>query len=411
MLYSFGVEILFVFLQFASIFSKKIKVFLRTRKDVLETIRQNIGSDDQVLWFHCASLGEFEQSRPLIEGCKKKYPDHKIALTFFSPSGYDVQKKYPLADVITYLPFDRKRILRKFIELLNPEVLFLIKYEFWPNLINELYQKEIPIFSVVSIFRKEQAFFKPYGFFMKNLLKKIRCFFVQNEESQNLLRSIDITNSKIIGDTRVDRVLSILKQNNTLDVVDKFKANNLCFVVGSSWPEDIALISDTIEQEPEIKTIIAPHLVDEKSLQEVENSFKQPSIRLSSFSKVEQTNANILLIDCIGVLTKIYNYADLAYVGGGMGTDGLHNTLEPAVFGIPIIIGKNYKRYQEALDLVNSGGVVSVKSNLEFNKIFKKILFGTNLAEEMGKRNMEYINKYEGATDVFFEELNHSLNI
>jgi 3-deoxy-D-manno-octulosonic-acid transferase len=246
---------------------------------------------------------------------------------------------------------------------------------------------------------------------MKNLLKKIRCFFVQNEESQNLLRSIDITNSKIIGDTRVDRVLSILKQNNTLDVVEKFKANNLCFVVGSSWPEDIALISDTIEQEPEIKTIIAPHLVDEKSLQEVENSFKQPSIRLSSFSKVEQTNANILLIDCIGVLTKIYNYADLAYVGGGMGTDGLHNTLEPAVFGIPIIIGKNYKRYQEALDLVNSGGVVSVKSNLEFNKIFKKILFGTNLAEEMGKRNMEYINKYEGATDVFFEELNHSLNI
>tara|TARA_B100000767_G_scaffold108743_1_gene104179 strand:- start:31248 stop:32468 length:1221 start_codon:yes stop_codon:yes gene_type:complete len=405
------VEILLVFLQFVSIFSKKIKVFLRTRNGILETVLQKIRVNDRVLWFHCASLGEFEQARPLIEGCKEKYPNHKIILTFFSPSGYDVQKNYPLADVITYLPFDRKRTLRKFIEILNPEVLFLIKYEFWPNLIQELYQKEIPIFSVVSIFRKEQVFFKPYGFYMKNLLKKVHCFFVQNVESQNLLRSINITNSKIIGDTRVDRVLSILKQNNTLSIIQKFKGNSPCFVVGSSWPEDIALISDTLEQEPEIKTIIAPHLVDEKSLKEFENSFEQPSIRLSNLNEMEQTNANILLIDCIGVLTKIYSYADLAYIGGGMGTNGLHNTLEPAVFGIPIIIGKNYKRYQEALDLVSLGGVVSVKSNLEFNKIFKNILFGTNLAKEMGKRNIKYINKYAGATDVFFEELNHLLNI
>ena len=411
MLYSFGVEILLLFLQFASIFSKKIKGFLRTRKGILDTILQNIKIDDRVLWFHCASLGEFEQARPLIEFCKKKYSNHKIILTFFSPSGYEVQKNYPLADVITYIPFDRKRTLQKFIEILNPEALFLIKYEFWPNLINELYKKEIPIFSVVSIFRKEQIFFKSYGFFMKNLLKKIDYFFVQNEESQNLLRSIDIRNSKIIGDTRVDRVLSVLKQNNSLEVIQKFKGNSKCFVVGSSWPEDIALISDTIEQEPEIKTIIAPHLVDENSLQEVENSFEQPSIRLSNFNEMEETNVNILLIDCIGVLTKIYSYADCAYVGGGMGSDGLHNTLEPAVFGIPIIIGKNYERYQEALDLVSLGGVVSVKSNSEFNKIFKNILFGTNLAEEMGKRNIQYINKYGGATDVFFDELKHLLNI
>jgi len=411
MLYSFGVEILLAFFRFVSIFSKKIKIFLRTRKDILETLAQNINVGDQVLWFHCASLGEFEQARPLIEGCKNKYPDYKIVLTFFSSSGYDVQKKYPLADVITYLPFDQKRKIEKFIDMVNPNAVFLIKYEFWPNLINELYQRQIPVFSVVSIFRKNQIFFKPFGFFMKNLLKKIQYFFVQNKESQGLLKSIEITNSKIIGDTRIDRVLSILKQNNTLDTIQNFKGDKPCFVVGSSWPEDIALISNTIEQETEIKTIIAPHLVDEKSLQEVENSFKQPVIRLSSLNEVKQTEANILLIDCVGILTKIYSHADLAYVGGGMGSDGLHNILEPAVFGIPIIIGQKYKRYQEAFDLVKLGGVASVKSNLEFKKTFKNIFFGTTLAIEMGKKNTQYINKNKGATDVFLKELNHSLKI
>ena len=398
MLYSFGIEIILLFVRVLALFSKKTAHFLKVRANSLETIQSKISVNDQVLWFHCASLGEFEQARPLIESCKKDFPNHRIALTFFSPSGYEVQKNYAFADVVTYLPLDRKKSVVRFIEALRPQVLFLIKYEFWPNLISELQKQKIPVFSVASIFRKQQLFFKPWGFYMKNILKKIDFFFVQNEASQKLLSSVGIENTLVIGDTRTDRVLDILNQDNTNETIADFIQDQDCFVVGSSWPEDVAILSKTIDSKSNLKTIIAPHNVDEASLCQVELSFHKTVIRWSDLSQQKKEDADILLIDCVGILTKIYSYADIAYVGGAMGTKGLHNTLEPAVFGIPILIGKNYTRYQEAEDLVASGGIVSVDSSVLFENEFSKIVADKNLQKEMGLTNLNYIKKQAGAT-------------
>ena len=398
MLYSFGIEIILLFVRVLALFSKKTAHFLKVRANSLETIQSKISVNDQVLWFHCASLGEFEQARPLIESCKKDFPNHRIALTFFSPSGYEVQKNYAFADVVTYLPLDRKKSVLRFIQALRPQVLFLIKYEFWPNLISELQKQKIPVFSIASIFRKQQLFFKPWGFYMKNILKKIDFFFVQNEASQKLLSSVGIENTLVIGDTRTDRVLDILNQDNTNETIADFIQDQTCFVVGSSWPEDIAILSKTIDSKSNLKTIIAPHNVDEASLRQVELSFHKTVIRWSDLSQQKKEDADILLIDCVGILTKIYSYADIAYVGGAMGTKGLHNTLEPAVFGIPILIGKNYTRYQEAEDLVASGGIVSVDSSVLFENEFSKIVADKNLQKEMGLTNLNYIKKQAGAT-------------
>jgi 3-deoxy-D-manno-octulosonic-acid transferase len=398
MLYSFGIEIILLFVRVLALFSKKTAHFLKVRANSLETIQSKISVNDQVLWFHCASLGEFEQARPLIESCKKDFPNHRIALTFFSPSGYEVQKNYAFADVVTYLPLDRKKSVLRFIEALRPQVLFLIKYEFWPNLISELQKQKIPVFSVASIFRKQQLFFKPWGFYMKNILKKIDFFFVQNEASQKLLSSVGIENTLVIGDTRTDRVLDILNQDNTNETIADFIQDQDCFVVGSSWPEDVAILSKTIDSKSNLKTIIAPHNVDEASLRQVELSFHKTVIRWSDLSQQKKEDADILLIDCVGILTKIYSYADIAYVGGGMGRKGLHNTLEPAVFGIPILIGKNYTRYQEASDLVALGGIVSVDSSVLFENEFLKIVADKSLQKEMGLTNLNYIKKQAGAT-------------
>ena len=398
MLYSFGIEIILLFVRVLALFSKKTAHFLKVRANSLETIQSKISVNDQVLWFHCASLGEFEQARPLIESCKKDFPNHRIALTFFSPSGYEVQKNYAFADVVTYLPLDRKKSVLRFIEALRPQVLFLIKYEFWPNLISELQKQKIPVFSVASIFREQQLFFKPWGFYMKNILKKIDFFFVQNEASQKLLSSVGIENTLVIGDTRTDRVLDILNQDNTNETIADFIQDQYCFVVGSSWPEDVAILSKTIDSKSNLKTIIAPHNVDEASLRQVELSLHKTVIRWSDLSQQKKEDADILLIDCIGILTKIYSYADIAYVGGAMGTKGLHNTLEPAVFGIPILIGKNYTRYQEVQDLVALGGIVSVDSSLLFENEFSKIVADKNLQKEMGLTNLNYIKKQAGAT-------------
>lgn len=410
MLYSFGIEIALLLLRVVALFSKKIAHFLRVRSTVVKTVQEKIKASDRVLWFHCASLGEFEQARPLIVSCKKEYPNHKIAITFFSPSGYDVQKDYPLADVVTYLPLDQKKSLLKFLKALRPEILFLIKYEFWPNLLAQTERFNIPVFSIASIFRKEQPFFKSYGFYQRALLKKIKYFFVQNESSQKLLGSINIKNTLVIGDTRIDRVLDIRNQNNTNNKIAEFIQNKTCFVIGSSWSEDIEIISKTVDSKPDLKTIIAPHNVDKETLLEVERQFEQPIARWSELSSKENlSETNILLIDSIGILTTIYSYADIAYVGGGMGTKGLHNTLEPAVFGIPVLIGKNYKRYQEANDLVGIGSLISVTSAASFDNQFSKLFLDKKKQQEMGTLNLNYIKNQAGATAKIQKKLKEAL--
>lgn len=398
MIYTLVIGIVLFLLRLVALFSNKINHFLSVRKNIIPTIQEKISPSDHVLWFHCASLGEFEQARPLIVASKKEYPNYKIALTFFSPSGFEIQKNYPLADVVTYLPLDKPSYLREFLEVLNPDALFLIKYEFWPGLIKEVKNKNILIFSIASIFRSEQLFFKPFGLFMRNILRKIDFFFVQNQDSQDLLNSININNSIIIGDTRNDRVLNILNKDNSNDGIERFVNNKDCFVVGSSWPEDIEILNKVIDSSTNIKTIIAPHNVDEKSLIKIERSFKKPTIRLSRLDELKEIGEEILLIDCIGILTQIYSYADIAYVGGGMGNKGLHNILEPAVFGIPVFVGKNYKRYQEALDLKSKGGLISVRSAEDFKEKFTEISNDKFIQKKMGTLNSEYIKNQAGAT-------------
>ena len=409
MLYSFLIEISLLLLRVVALFSKKIAHFLSVRIHILDTIQEKINPSDRVLWFHCASLGEFEQARPLIVAAKKEYPNHKIVLTFFSPSGYEVQRKYSLADVVTYLPLDRKKSIKRFIEILQPEALFLMKYEFWPNLIKVLKSQNVPIFSISSIFRKKQLFFKPHGTFMRRLLKEIDFFFVQNEESKKLLSTIGIANTSVIGDTRIDRVLEVLNQNNTDRLIESFIKGQECFVVGSSWREDLEIISNTIESKQNLKIIIAPHKVDEKSLQAVESLFNKPIIRWSELSKTTNSEADILLIDCVGILTKIYSYATIAYVGGGMGDKGLHNTLEPAVFGIPVLIGKNYLRYQEATDLVSLGGIKSIDTADAFKNVLSDVLKNKDLQEKMGTINLNYIKSQAGATTKVISKLKQVL--
>lgn len=408
MLYSLGIEILLFLLKIVALFSKKTAFFLSTRLNIIETIAKKLNPLDSVLWFHCASLGEFEQARPLIELCKKEFLDCKVLITFFSPSGYTIQKDYTLANCVTYLPFDRKNAVKRFINTINPKAVFLIKYEFWPNLICQLHKKNIPIFSIASIFRKNQLFFKFYGFFMRKKIRYIDYFFVQNKESLDLLKSIEIENAMVIGDTRIDRVLSILKQNNEIEDVRKFIQDDFCFVVGSSWPEDYTLFCEALEQNNNIKTIIAPHQINENTLYNLEKQFAQACVRLSKFDN--NTNKNILIIDSIGLLTKIYSYADVVYVGGGMGTRGLHNTLEPAVFGIPILIGKNYRRHQEALDLVALGGMKSLKNKKEFTQFFSRILTSQKLRRTMGESNFKYVKQQFGATTKIVKELKRYLH-
>jgi len=398
-LYSFLFAIAYFLARLIAPFSTRVKNFLMQRNSIPKDLADfKKGKNQKVFWLHTASMGEFEQIKPLLEDLKTSFPNSQTVVSFFSPSGYDIFKTTPLADAVSYLPLDRSKEIKNYLDIIQPDALFLIKYEFWPGLIKEVKNKNILIFSIASIFRSEQLFFNSFGLFMRNILRKIDFFFVQNQDSQDLLNSININNSIIIGDTRNDRVLNILNKDNSNDGIERFVNNKDCFVVGSSWPEDIEILNKVIDSSTNIKTIIAPHNVDEKSLIEIERSFKKPTIRLSRLDELKEIGEEILLIDCIGILTQIYSYADIAYVGGGMGNKGLHNILEPAVFGIPVFVGKNYKRYQEALDLKSKGGLISVRSAEDFKEKFTEISNDKFIQKKMGTLNSEYIKNQAGAT-------------
>jgi len=396
MLYRSIFQFLFNLLKFLSFFSLKINKLLRTRLNINSKISKSFSKNDNVIWFHCSSLGEFEQARPLIELYSKNYSNYKILLTFFSSSGYEIQKNYKHADCVSYLPFDNQKTIISFLNNFNPKVLFLIKYEFWPELINQLYIKKIKIFSISSIFRKDQIFFKFYGKFLVKYLKKIDHFFVQDDNSKNLLNSIGISSSTVIGDTRLDRVLKIKNEIFELKAISKFKASSPCLVLGSTWKEDYFLLNK-LKLFPKLKTIIVPHKIDTNSLKELTRKLKMPYSMLSSYKK-DNSKSQILVIDSIGLLSKIYKYADIAYVGGGMGKKGLHNTMEPAVFNIPIIVGKNYNKYNEVIDLVKLGGIISVKNENEFYKIISLLLKDSIKRNKLGKINSEYINSKAGSS-------------
>jgi 3-deoxy-D-manno-octulosonic-acid transferase len=405
-LYNFIITIADFFLKIIALFSPKMKLFVSGRKNVFSTLSQKINADDKTIWFHSASLGEYEQGLPVIEKIKEKYPSHKIVLTFFSPSGYEVRKNNIVADVTVYLPMDTKKNAKKFIKLVHPEMAFFIKYEYWPNYLNELKKLNTPTYLISGIFRENQLFFKWYGQFYRNALNTFTHFFVQNEASKKLLLQLGKTNISVSGDTRFDRVAAILEKDNTLDFISQFKNNTLTVVIGSSWPKDEDLLVEYINSNThDIKFIIAPHNIKNEQIQELKKSINKKTVLFSDKESKNLADFDVFIIDTIGILTKIYSYADIAYVGGGFGNPGVHNILEPATFGIPIIIGPNFSHFAEATDLVNLTACISITNSKELTHTFETLITDEIIRKKKGRICSEFVNKNKGATQLILENI------
>ena len=411
MLFIYNLVVLFAaqILQLLALFSPKMKLFVEGRKTVFQTLKNKIHPEDKVFWFHAASLGEYEQGLPVIEKVKEQFPQHKIVITFFSPSGYEVRKNNAVADVTVYLPLDTKANAQQFLDLVHPEKVFFIKYEFWPNYLYELKQRNIPTYLISGIFREKQVFFKWYGGFYRNALKTFNYFFVQNEKSKTLLQSIGFSNVKVSGDTRFDRVVAILEKDNFLDFIEQFKNNQTTIVIGSSWPKDEELLVNFINQAADdVKFIIAPHNIKDEQINSLYKQIKKTKFKYSNYEietlrKPRLENYQVFIIDTIGILTKIYSYADIAYVGGGFGNPGVHNILEPATFGIPIVIGPNYSHFAEAIALVGLEGCISVKNQSELNEAFDLLLQNEDERYEKGHICSTFVQMNKGATNAILK--------
>jgi 3-deoxy-D-manno-octulosonic-acid transferase len=402
-------------LKIIALFSPKMKLFVDGRKSVFQTLDNKIQTSDKTIWFHAASLGEYEQGLPVIEMIRQQFPTHKIVVTFFSPSGYEVRKNNAVADVTVYLPLDTISNAKQFIKLVHPEMAFFIKYEYWPNYLNELKKQQIKTYLISGILRENQAFFKWYGGFYRNALKTFDYFFVQNESSKNLLQSIGFNNVKVSGDTRFDRVVSILERNNSLDFIEQFKDNTTTIVIGSSWPRDESLLVNYINQSSDdVKFIIAPHNIKQEQIQELKKSISKKTVLYSEKDEMlkqvqhdKTEDFQVYIIDTIGILTKIYSYADIAYVGGGFGNPGVHNILEPATFGVPVVIGPNYSHFAEATALVNMEGCISIQNQTQLNEAFDLLLHNEDERLEKGHICSTFVQMNKGATQTI---MNHILD-
>ena len=405
-IYNLIVQIANFSLKIIALFSPKIKLFVEGRKPVFEILTAKIKPNDKTIWFHAASLGEYEQGLPVIEKIKEKFPHHKIIITFFSPSGYEVRKNNTVADVTVYLPLDTKKNAQQFLKLVHPEIAFFIKYEYWPNYLNELRKLETPTYLISGIFRENQMFFKWYGGFYRKALETFTYFFVQNESSKKLLLQLGKTNAAVSGDTRFDRVATILEKDNSLDFIEAFKNDTLTIVVGSSWPKDESLLVDYINQTSEkVKFIIAPHNIKSEQIQELKNSISKKAILFSEKENQNLADFDVFIIDTIGILTKIYSYANIAYVGGGFGNPGVHNILEPATFGVPIVIGSNFSHFAEATALVNLDGCISISNKNELFDAFSNLISNEDIRHEKGHICGTFVRMNKGATTIIMNNI------
>ena len=398
-LYNLIVQIAAFLLKIAALFSPKMKLFVEGRKPVFTTLEQKIKPTDKTIWFHAASLGEYEQGLPVIEKIKEQFPSHKIILTFFSPSGYEVRKNNTVADVTVYLPLDTQKNAQQFLQIVHPDLVFFIKYEYWPNYLSELKKRNTKTYLISGILRKNQLFFKWYGGFYREALDTFNYFFVQNETSKKLLQEVGKTNVSVSGDTRFDRVAAILEKDNSLDFISQFKDNTLTIVAGSSWPKDENLLVDFINSNTlNVKFIIAPHNIKEEQIQNLKNSITKKTVLFSEKEGQNLVDFDVFIIDTIGILTKIYSYADIAYVGGGFGNPGVHNLLEPATFGIPILIGPNYSHFAEAIALVNMEACVVVSNQKELNEALENLIHNDDIRQEKGHMCSTFVQMNKGAT-------------
>ena len=402
LLYSFAVRL-------AAPFNKKAKKMLAGQKETFSILKKQLDPEASYIWFHAASLGEFEQGRPLMERIRKDNPEYKILLTFFSPSGYEVRKNYSGADIICYLPFDHFWNAKKFLLLVKPAIAIFIKYEFWMNYLDRLKRLQIPTYIISAIFRPNQIFFRWYARPYREILKNYKWFFVQDQHSLDLLRRFGHDNASIAGDTRFDRVYEIFEQRKELPLIERFlnqneNGKNLVFVAGSTWIKDEDILIPYINQHTEIKLIIAPHEIDEQRIQALKSRFTRKVIRYSQANESSVSDAGCLIIDCIGLLSSVYRYGDLAYIGGGFGK-GIHNILEAAVYGIPVMFGPNYHKFREATELIACRGAFAVNNEEDFSARMNDYLSYSGLIRENGESAKEYVIGNLGATDRIYGKL------
>lgn len=394
------------FIRIACLFNEKARLFVAGRKNWKEKLNTAVDKDASYIWFHCASLGEFEQGRPVLEEIKKQYPHYKIALTFFSPSGYEVRKNYEGADIVSYLPLDTKRNAQDFIHCLNPKKVFFVKYEFWYNFVSQLKKQEIPLYIISAIFRENQQFFKstPWGKWYKKMLNNFEHIFIQNESSAKLLEQAGAQHYTVSGDTRFDRVAEIARGAKKFEIVEKFIGKNETLVAGSTWKPDEELLTAFINKSNGLKLIIAPHEVSVANINRIQQLLKKRAICFSKAHISDIDTYDVLIIDSIGILSSLYQYGNIAYIGGGFGV-GIHNILEAATFKLPVLFGPNYKKFKEAVDLVNEKGAFPICNFVELESILNKLLSNKNKLKDASNICVKYIEKNVGATKLIINKV------
>ncbi len=412
-MYNLGIIIFGFTIRFASLFNKKAKLMIKGQHATWSILKSKVKKEDRYIWVHAASLGEFEQGRPLIEKIKKQHPEYKILLTFFSPSGYEVRKDYVKADIICYLPFDTLINVLRFFLLVRPEKALFIKYEFWPNYFMYMKMLGIQLYSVSSIFRPGQLFFKSYGLIARRMLTQVTHFFVQDERSKELLAGLGLTgNVTIVGDTRFDRVKAIMEQAKSLPLVEAFvqrrlpgKENGFTLVAGSSWPKDEDLLIEYFNSHPEIRLIIAPHEIHEEHISLIISKLTRPFARYTKCNEDDIVHVDCLIVDCFGVLSSIYRYGQVAYIGGGFGV-GIHNIIEAAVYGVPVIFGPNHEKFREAKELMTMGGGHSIQNYEELSYLLDRYITEEGAIIHDGNASSNYVESNLGATNTIISSLN-----
>lgn len=402
--YSVVISLYLVAIRIAAIFNKKARLMVEGHKQTFTILRDRLVPGEKYLWFHAASLGEFEQGRPLMERIREKYPQYKILLTFFSPSGYEVRKNYEGADIICYLPIDTPINAKRFVKTVRPAMAFFIKYEFWQNYMKMLQKYEVPIYSVCSIFRPNQVFFRWYGGQYYKVLTRITQFFVQNERSKELLATLNIHNALVVGDTRFDRVKQISEQAKQLPIIEAFKQDSQVLVAGSSWEPDEDLIIPYFNDLKNWKLILAPHVVSDSHIKNIISKLNCKVVRYTEATAENVKDAKCLLIDCYGLLSSVYRYGDISYVGGGFGV-GIHNLLEAAIYGIPVVFGPNNQRFQEAQDLKACGGGFEISDVDSFTKCMDRLIRNSEELKESGNAAGTYVNSRIGATELIMKAI------
>jgi len=404
-LYNAGIWLYNIIIISASLFNPKARLWLKGRKNIFKKISSEIVSSDKIAWFHCASLGEFEQGRPVLEKFRNIHKDFKILLTFFSPSGYEVKKNYEFADYIYYLPMDTSYNAKKFIQLTHPSIVFFVKYEFWYNYLNILSKKKIPVIVFSAIFRKNQHFFKWYAQWFRNALRKLTLITVQNEESLMLLKKIKVENIVLTGDTRFDRVFEICNNTKSFPLVERFKQNKMTFIAGSTWADDESFICNYINENPyKLKYIIAPHIVSKDRIDHLREKLSVTSLKFSELTNDNAEKAIVLIIDGIGFLSHLYAYASIAYIGGGFNR-GIHNTLEAATFGLPVLFGPNYHKFKEAKDLIRLRTAFEINNQEDFNKNMNYLVSNPDFLYNCAEVSKNYVKINTGATNKILENL------